>query len=261
VWNHGDVTTQPESVEPTDVVPVGFTTARRNVRFEAVTSLSGTHQALTVFQDAWGAAAAADFDTYFAVASHGGYLGLGWLDDEPVVAAFGFLSKDPNTGGRGLHSHMTATKRAHANSGLGFKMKQHQRQWARSNGIAAITWTYDPLQRRNARFNLVSLGATVVGFHRNLYGSLADSINEGVETDRFEVRLDVTTESGRVVNPVGDDLVVVLPESIDSLRASDPARARSIQLDLRNELAGLVDGTLCVRGMTADHAYVISRVS
>jgi predicted GNAT superfamily acetyltransferase len=226
-----------------------------------VTDLSGARQALEVFQDAWGNGAANDFDTYFAAARHGAYLGLGLLSGEPVVAAFGLLSVDPITGRRGLHSHMTATKRSHANSGLGYAMKSHQREWARSQEIEAITWTFDPLQRRNARFNLVRLGAQVIGFYPNLYGRLSDAINEGVDTDRFEVRWPVTTSGGSAIVAGLDDVVLPLPESIDHMRLTDPELARLVQADLRRALGQVEDGTLRVRGMTADHSYVLSRKS
>jgi hypothetical protein len=229
------------------------------VRWESVTTLAGTRLAIEVFEDAWGPGTVNDVDTYFAAASHGAYLGVGLIADEPVVASFGLLSVDPLTGGAGLHSHMTATKRTHTDAGLGFSMKSHQRAWAQDRGIVAITWTFDPLQRRNARFNLVRLGAVVIGFQPNLYGSLNDSINVGVETDRFEVRLDVGTSNGATVVPLDDDVVICLPESIDAIRRSDPEQARLIQSEVRKQLLPVSAGTLCVRGMTADHSYVLSR--
>jgi predicted GNAT superfamily acetyltransferase len=229
-----------------------------DLKMEAVTSLAGTEAALQVFADAWGSDALSGSDTYFAAATHGSYLGVGWINDEPVTAAFGFLSVDPVTGGPALHSHMAATKRSHVNQGLAYGMKTHQRLWAIDHGLVAITWTYDPLQRRNAWFNLARLGASVIGFKRNYYGALKDTINASVETDRCEVRWDVRTESGEVVVPGDHDLVVSIPESIDDLRADKLTEAIAEQSRMRDALDQVADGSMVVRGISPDRCYVLS---
>ena len=46
-------------------------------------------------------------------------------------------------------------------TGIGRAIKLHQREWAAANGIATIVWTFDPLVRRNAWFNIAVLGADV----------------------------------------------------------------------------------------------------
>ena len=68
-----------------------------------------------------------------------------------------------------LRRRRQATRRG---SSVGFALKQHQRAWALQRGLSRITWTFDPLVRRNAYFNLVKLGATAVAFHRDFYGSM-----------------------------------------------------------------------------------------
>jgi predicted GNAT superfamily acetyltransferase len=231
------------------------------LEIEAVTTLAKTRLAMEVFKDAWGAVAVNDIDTYFAAASHGSYLGLGCVDGDPVVASFGLLSTDSLTGGPGLHSHMTAVKRAHADNGFGLAIKAHQRNWSRAHGIVAITWTFDPLQRRNAWFNLVRLGASVIGFHPNLYGCLGDDINGELETDRLEVRLDVRLEGGSPIAADASDSLVAIPDSIDELRSTDPRRAMRVQADVRTVMSGISQGTVRVRGMTVDRRYVISPVA
>ncbi len=232
----------------------------RRLRIEAVTSLADTESAMNVFASAWGRDALSGSDTYFAAASHGSYLGLGWLDGEPVTAAFGFLSVDPITGGPALHSHMAATNPQFLDQGFGYEVKTHQRLWARAHGLAAITWTYDPLQRRNAWFNLARLGAEVIDFQPNLYGALNDAINGTVETDRFEVRWDVNVEGGAPVVPGKGDVLVEIPSSIDELRAHDAAAAAEVQRKFRDSFSGVSDGSLCVRGITSDRCYVLSPV-
>src|SRR5262249_11659137 len=49
------------------------------------------------------------------------------------------------------------------------------------------TWTFDPLESRNARFNFHKLGATCSVYLRNLYGAMRDKLNTGLPSDRFQV--------------------------------------------------------------------------
>jgi predicted GNAT superfamily acetyltransferase len=72
-----------------------------------------------------------------------------------------------------------------ADKGVGFALKQHQRAWSLDRGIETMTWTFDPLVSRNARFNLSKLGAHVRDYERNFYGLMDDEINANDESDRL----------------------------------------------------------------------------
>ena len=84
-----------------------------------------------------------------------------------------------------LHSHMTAVLPDYRNLGVGRKLKLFQREEALSRGIALVEWTFDPLELRNAYFNLVRLGAIVRRFLPDLYGITASPLHSGMPTDRF----------------------------------------------------------------------------
>jgi len=86
-----------------------------------------------------------------------------------------------------LWSHMTGVHPAYQSHHIGFKLKQMQREWAIENGYKQIRWTFDPLQRGNANFNMALLGATANVYHINLYGNQLGNLNAGVPTDRVEV--------------------------------------------------------------------------
>ncbi|UOE44255.1 hypothetical protein [Agromyces larvae] len=104
----------------------------------------------------------------------------------PIVgAAFGFLGW---AGGIHLHSHMNAVDPAHRGRGVGVALKLRQRAVCLAHGVGEIRWTYDPLIRRNARMNLVRLGAEVGAYLPDFYGELRDAINLDDRSDRFEVR-------------------------------------------------------------------------
>ena len=96
--------------------------------------------------------------------------------------------------GRPMHwSHMLAVLPAARGRDLGFHLKQYQRERLVPLGIGAMRWTYDPLVSKNAFLNLVRLGARVLRYQEDYYGSGEDSaLSAGLGTDRFivEWRLD-----------------------------------------------------------------------
>lgn len=93
-----------------------------------------------------------------------------------------------------LWSHMTGVHRDYQGQGIGFALKQAQRRWALEHDCAYIAWTFDPLQRGNAHFNLHLLGATASVYHIDFYDEMADEINTGLPSDRLEVRWELRSD-------------------------------------------------------------------
>jgi predicted GNAT superfamily acetyltransferase len=101
----------------------------------------------------------------------------------PVVAAsVGFLAAPP---GVAVHSNVTGVLPSGRGRSLGFAIKLHQRAWALERGLSEVTWTFDPLIRRNAWFNLTKLGASVREYLVDFYGPMADGVNAGDASDRL----------------------------------------------------------------------------
>ena len=96
----------------------------------------------------------------------GGYISGAYAGDELIGASAGFLGR--RAGELHLHSHISGVIAARQSRHVGVALKQHQRAWALARGIDSIEWTFDPLVRRNAFFNLVKLGAEVVGIRTEL---------------------------------------------------------------------------------------------
>ena len=86
-----------------------------------------------------------------------------------------------------LWSHMAGVIPERQNQGIGVGVKQAQRRWALEHDYSLIAWTFDPMQRGNANFNLHLLKATSSNYHVNFYGAMNDGINAGMPSDRLEV--------------------------------------------------------------------------
>ena len=92
-------------------------------------------------------------------------------------------------GGRLVHwSHMLAVEPHLRDHGLGRRLKFYQRDFVLEMGIDLIYWTYDPLEARNAHFNINRLGVNIDEYVRDLYGPGDTSpVFQGIGTDRFIV--------------------------------------------------------------------------
>ena len=83
-----------------------------------------------------------------------------------------------------LHSHMLGVLPEYRNAGLGRSLKLRQKDDALARGLDLIEWTFDPLELKNAHFNLERLGAIVRRYARNQYGLSTSPLHGGLPTDR-----------------------------------------------------------------------------
>lgn len=120
-----------------------------------------------------------------ALAHTGNYVSAAYDGDTLVGGCVGFLSA---VGGSELHSHIAGVAGTARGRSVGFALKTHQRAWALARGLAQVSWTFDPLVRRNAYFNLAKLGARPRAYLVNFYGPMSDGINAGDDTDRLEAQ-------------------------------------------------------------------------
>lgn len=224
---------------------------------------------LSVAESVWGppAGAMVSPDFLMALAQTGGYVALAEIATSngsvPVGASFGFLARHDRE--LTLHSHITGVLPEYHHLGIGFLLKQHQRSWAMAHDLEVITWTFDPLVRRNGWFNLHRLGATAEEYFINFYGPLGDTINGSDETDRLLARWDVNSDRAIAaaqrtlpsVVPGDADRVVSLPHDIITMRRNEPASALSWRLKVRQDLGrALTDHRILA--MTADGDYVLT---
>jgi len=161
----------------------------------------------------------------FTLAKEGNVVLLALDGEKPVGFAFGFLAL---TDKRQLKyaSHMVGVLLAYQNQGVGYRLKLAQREALLARGIRLMTWTFDPLQTRNARFNLRKLGAVCHTYYSNLYGTMRDGLNQGLPSDRF--RADWWLDTPRVTARIGGRFVQT--EKFETCPVLNPATRLSTGL-------------------------------
>jgi predicted GNAT superfamily acetyltransferase len=212
-------------------------------------------------------------DHMLLTAHKNGGLVLGAFDTSPgegneqlVGFVFGLIGLSPD--GRLKHcSHMAGVALAYQNQNLGYRLKLAQRQHVLAQGIDLITWTFDPLESRNARLNFHKLGATCQTYLRDLYGNMRDTLNVGLPSDRLQVDWHIASDhvAGRlrgdqagsslstlrasgvsllnhpppgdpsqtVLSLGGDQLLIQIPAHFQAIRTADMELARVWRLHTR----------------------------
>ncbi|QBP41924.1 GNAT family N-acetyltransferase [Paenisporosarcina antarctica] len=86
-----------------------------------------------------------------------------------------------------LCSHMLGIHPDYQQMGIGKLLKDKQRTRAQEMGYDLITWTFDPLESRNAYLNVSKLYAICNTYLENCYGEMTDGLNKGLPTDRLQI--------------------------------------------------------------------------
>ena len=210
---------------------------------------------------------------------------------DPLAVSIAWLARDAE--GLHLHSHITGVAPRSQGRDIGFAVKLAQRAWTLERGITTIRWTFDPLVRRNAFFNLCKLGAVADRFHVDLYGAMTDATNAGDESDRFEVCwnltderviaaseckarepdisildslgaaaiLDVDADGAPMLSPSDAPILLArVPRDALHLRTERPDLSRAWRLATREALGGAIAGGFIATGMTRAGWYVLPRM-
>lgn len=194
---------------------------------------------------------------------------LGAFVDETLVGFVHTLAAVRSNKEIFAYSHMMAVAQAYQNKGVGARLKWSQRERAVNEGKSFIKWTWDPMQARNAHFNLNRLGVTVRSYAENFYGTdyvtspalrsseTAESEGlPGIDSDRLFA--DWQLESGRVEELAKDSrgvngpnitaqpkVTIQIPTDWTKLCKENPVQAKEEQLRVRHEFqegfaAGLI---------------------
>ena len=223
------------------------------------------------------------FDVLRGISHAGCNISAAYLPDGRVCGAAVALV----TPEHGSYSLIAGVAPGIGDKGVGFALKQHQRAWCLERGIETMSWTFDPLVSRNARFNLAKLGAHVTEYTRNFYGIMDDEINAQDESDRLVAVWplasadSIACSEGRprdVELPRDGDLTVLgagpdgeahllesgdtlwarAPRDIVSLRAQDPVQAAAWRRELREVFESAFAAGRVADGVTREGWYRLS---
>ncbi|HEV2013865.1 MAG TPA: GNAT family N-acetyltransferase [Candidatus Dormibacteraeota bacterium] len=138
-------------------------------------------------RDIWGAAQrnVVPRELLLTMQLNGGLVHGAFVPDGRLVG-FCFAFAGVRDGQLRLCSHQLGVLPQFRGTGIGIALKQAQGRDARRLGYELVSWTFDPLEARNAYINLRRLGCIARLYHRNHYGVMEDELNRGLPSDRFE---------------------------------------------------------------------------
>ncbi len=197
------------------------------------------------------------------IARNGGVV-LGAWDGEAMVGfVFGFLGLD---GKRLQHaSRMVAVLPEYRNAGVGRKLKEAQRRAVLRQNVGLMTWTFDPLQSRNAYFNIATLGGTSHDYIVDAYGPSTSIFNRGLPTDRLLLRWELKKPRGKrfPVEEARARKTVAIPADVNALMKTEPAKVLAERLRVRRELTAAFAAGWEISGFASDgqaeSLYVLGR--
>lgn len=218
-----------------------------------------------------------------ALSSAESYIAGAYDGERLVGGCAGFWCPPPT---RTLYSHIAGVAADARARHLGFALKLHQRAWALSNDIDTICWTFDPLVRRNAHFNVGKLGGSARTYYVNHYGVMFDDINGGDDSDRLLLEWDLAgpraaacavgappatpspgvpsvlraDADGRpvAVDARAPEVVVAVPADIETMRQRQPEVAAAWRLAVREALSRLFTEGGQVSAFDRDTGYIVT---
>jgi predicted GNAT superfamily acetyltransferase len=281
-------------VTPASAAAEAAAAARRaGVTVAAVADVPRLRRVAELFTAVWQAAEPPfPHDLMRSIADAGGCVHTAWRGAGLAgasVAVFG----PPATGS--TCSLIAGVSPGAERGGIGLALKLTQRAWAMAAGAATMRWTFDPLLRRNAAFNIARLGATAAEYLEDFYWQIADGVNDPV-TDRLAVswylrsplpgsRRPAVSASGPgpsaaassgpgqpailapgrgaepvvTARPAGSPpaLLCWIPEDILAVRRSDPGLAARWRLAMREALGGAMAAGYRITCLAGPSWYVL----
>jgi predicted GNAT superfamily acetyltransferase len=193
-----------------------------------------------------------------AMVHSGAYLSGAFIENKIVGAAFAFPATN---NGLHLHSHMTAVLDEYRDKGVGYALKVDQWNWAKKQKYSHLSWTFDPLVRRNAKLNIVKLGVDISAYYPNFYGAMPDALNAGDESDRLMVSwstdIDELKARELITHPKPDDILIEIPEDIVVIRSKNQSESMKWRRQVRDQFLAAFEKNGKVVGFSVNNEYVV----
>jgi predicted GNAT superfamily acetyltransferase len=244
----------------------------------AVEEMAELRPVVALFTDVWGRnedGVPIPAELLRSLAHAGGLVTAAYDEDTGELLGAGALGRaEPEE----CYGYIAAARPGYADRGIGFAVKQHQRAWALQHGLARMSWTFDPLVSRNARFNLTKLGARAFTYLPRFYGEMSDLQNGTDVGDRLVARWDLDSPRADLAArgiPMGERdpdpqarPAATAPDGAPGLLASAtdrwirvPRDIVSLRTDDRDRAAQWRESTRALFLDSLDHGWVADAVS
>lgn len=200
---------------------------------------------------------------HLVVTKHAGGFTLGAFAGDELV---GFVLSVPGFDGseRFFYSHMTAVSSEFQSHGIGAQLKWAQRERSLSEKVKLIKWTFQPVQARNAFFNLEKLGAIIRQYKPNFYGTDYSASNKqgekiGLDSDRLFAEWNLESEKvkklvkGEKFTETGEIVrTIKIPNDWNALLKNDAEFAKSEQTRVKVEFDNAFAANLVCKSFVRD---------
>jgi len=208
---------------------------------------------------------------------HAGGCVLGAFDGSSMIGLTVGIAGAPKSDE--LYSMIAGVDAGHAGRGVGLALKCAQRVWALDHGATSMMWTFDPLIRRNAHFNINRLGARIEQYLQDFYPPMHDALNRADLTDRLVAVWDLLAP--RLRGPDPSDATVVLradadsepvrsatagtawlvgtPRDVEVIRVQDATLARRWRMSIREVMQEAERSGHRITGFTESGQYVLEQ--
>jgi predicted GNAT superfamily acetyltransferase len=240
-----------------------------SIEIKRLTELDQFREAVALQESIWGFAERDLIPVRsFVVAQKIGGHSFGAFDQGRMVSFLygvpGIKESDgPSVGipGGYIHSHMLGVLPEYRNAGLGRLMKLAQREDALKRHIDLVEWTFDPLEIKNAFFNVERLGAVIRRFALNFYGNTTSHLHGSLPTDRCVAEWYVDSPRARAIiagepfERAATEARIAVPANIGELRHKDPQQAREIQQQVSDRFVEFTGKGLAVIGFERSDSH------
>jgi predicted GNAT superfamily acetyltransferase len=265
--------------------------ARASVAMGELDTVAGLRAAADLFARIWEIPTVPPMphDVLRSLVHAGGRVDAAFRDGHLVGAAVAVFSAPADAA---CYSLIAGVSPGTESRGIGLALKLAQRAWALRAGVSRMVWTFDPLLRRNAWFNIARLGAVGTEYLVDFYGEITDGVNDP-ETDRLAVTWNLepplpasaapagvpgspgpagqSEPPAILVTGPGDEPVAEtvpgasarlrcwIPGDIIAVRRTDPGLARRWRLAAREALGGAMAEGYQVTGVAGPGWYVLEK--
>jgi len=158
-----------------------------------------------------------------------------------------------------IHSDMLGVSSEYRSQNLGYLLKCAQREAALALGVKRITWTFDPLQSRNAHLNFGKLGVIADRYLVNYYGETSSFLHQH-GTDRLWVTWLLDREREKTPELANSFALIRVGQNGEPVLNTDWTDEKELTIEIPGEMNAQVwrEPTRAAFTRALDSGYVVS---